>query len=97
MSNVVQESELIFKANELLPSKLRGIKPPPADSWRVPPVWRELLMERGMACICPLEHPQLDILTMQLRIGLFTALLPPILPDDGFIPVTAYRTDEGSL
>ena len=45
----------------------------------------------------PLEHPQLDILTMQLRIGLFTALLPPILADDGFIPVTAYRTDEGAF
>ena len=34
---------------------------------------------------------------MQLRIGLFTALLPPILADDGFIPVTAYRTDEGAF
>jgi hypothetical protein len=33
---------------------------------------------------------------MPLRIVLFTALLPHILADDGFIPVTAYRTDAGA-
>jgi hypothetical protein len=31
---------------------------------------------------------------MQLRIVWFTALLPHILANDFFIPVTAYRTDE---
>ena len=49
-----------------------------------------------MACRRSLEHPQLDILTM-VEDRLFTALLPPILADDGFIPVTAYRTDEGAF
>jgi hypothetical protein len=41
-----------------------------------------------------LEQPQLDILMMQLRIALFTALLPHILANDCFIPVTAYGTDD---
>ena len=31
---------------------------------------------------------------MELRIGFFTALLPHILANDFFIPVTAYGTDE---
>ena len=31
---------------------------------------------------------------MQLRIAFFTALLPDILANDFFIPVTAYGTDE---
>jgi hypothetical protein len=31
---------------------------------------------------------------MQLLIGFFTALLPNILPNDFFIPVTPYRADE---
>ena len=44
-----------------------------------------------------LEQPQLDVLTMQLRIVLCTALLPHILADDGFIPMTTYRTDEGAF
>ena len=35
-----------------------------------------------------LEQPQLDVLAMQLCIALFTALLPNILPNDRFIPVT---------
>ena len=33
-------------------------------------------MERVDGLRSALEHPQLDILTMQLCIGLFTALLP---------------------
>jgi hypothetical protein len=41
-----------------------------------------------------LEQPQLDVLAMQLRIAFFTALLPNILANDFFIPVTAYGTDE---
>ena len=41
-----------------------------------------------------LEQPQLDVLAMQLRIAFFTALLPNILPNDFFIPVTPYRADE---
>ena len=47
-----------------------------------------------MACKRTLEQPQLDVLTMQLRIVLFTALLPHILADDGFIPMTTYCADE---
>ena len=50
-----------------------------------------------MPCRRTLEQPQLDVLTMQLRIVLFTALLPHILADDGFIPMTTYRTDEGAF
>jgi hypothetical protein len=34
---------------------------------------------------------------MQLRIVLFTALLPHLVADDGFIPMMAYRTDEGAF
>ena len=34
---------------------------------------------------------------MELRIVWFTALLSHILADDGFIPMTAYRTDEGAF
>ena len=34
---------------------------------------------------------------MQLRIVLFTALLPHILADDGFMPMTTYRTDAGAF
>ena len=41
-----------------------------------------------------LEQPQLDVLAMQLRIAFFTALLPNILANDFFIPVTAYGTDK---
>ena len=41
-----------------------------------------------------LEQPQLDILAMQLRITFFTALLPHILANDCFIPVTSYGTNE---
>ena len=41
-----------------------------------------------------LEQPQLDVLAMQLLIAFFTALLPHILANDLFIPVTAYGTDE---
>ena len=44
-----------------------------------------------------LEQPQLDVLTMQLRIVLCTALLPHILADHGCIPMTTYRTDEGAF
>ena len=83
--------------NELPRSKLRGIKPPLADSHGPASLAGSYSWSVWMACRRPLEHPQLDILTMQLRIGLFTALLPPILADDGFIPVTAYRTDEGAF
>ena len=50
-----------------------------------------------MACRRTLEQPQLDVLTMQLRIVLCTALLPHILADDGCIPMTTYRTDEGAF
>ena len=41
-----------------------------------------------------LEQPQLDVLAMQSRLVFFTALLPNILANDCFIPMTAYRTDE---
>ena len=41
-----------------------------------------------------LEQPQLDVLAMQLRIAFFTALLPDILANGFFIPVTAYGTDK---
>jgi hypothetical protein len=61
--------------------------------WRTamaPPVWRG-----DCSCgMCTLEQPQLDVLAMQLRIAFVTALLPHILANDCFIPVTAYRTDE---
>jgi hypothetical protein len=50
-----------------------------------------------MACRRALEPPQLDVLAMQLRLVLFTTLLSHILADDGFIPMTAYRTDEGAF
>ena len=40
-----------------------------------------------------LEHPQLAVLAMQLRIALFTALLPDICAHDGCIAMTAYGTD----
>jgi hypothetical protein len=39
-----------------------------------------------------LAQPQLDVLAMQWRIAFFTALLPPILAHDCFMPVPAYRT-----
>ena len=80
--------------DELPRSKLRGINPPLAYSYG-PPVWRGggwyILW---MCCMRTLEQPQLDILAMQLRIVFFTALLPHILANDCFIPVTAYGTDE---
>jgi hypothetical protein len=47
-----------------------------------------------MSCMRTLEQPQLDVLAMQLRIAFFTALLPNILANDFFIPVTAYGTDK---
>ena len=47
-----------------------------------------------LSCVCSLEQPSLEILAMQLLIGFFTALLPNILPNDFFIPVTPYRADE---
>jgi len=50
-----------------------------------------------MACRRTLEQPQLDVLAMELRVVWFTALLSHILADDGFIPMTAYRTDEGAF
>jgi len=46
-----------------------------------------------MSCVRTLEQPQLDVLAMQWRIVWFTALLPHILANDFFIPVTAYGTD----
>src|SRR5215216_1433875 len=60
-----------------------------------PPVWRGggscILC---MSCMCALEQPQLDVLAMQSRIAFVTALLPNILANDFFIPMTAYGTDE---
>jgi len=50
-----------------------------------------------MACRRTFEQPPLDVLAMQLPIVLFTALLPHIWADDGLIPMTASRTDEGAL
>jgi len=47
-----------------------------------------------MCCLRTLEQPQLDVLAMQLRIASVTALLPHIFANDGFIPMTAYGTDE---
>ena len=74
-------------------SKLRGIKRPLAYSQ--PHQFggvdaRILLCMPGMRT---LEQPQLDVLAMQLRIAFFTALLPNILANDFFIPMTAYGTD----
>src|SRR2546426_7398973 len=60
-----------------------------------PPVWRGgCSCILGMSCMRTLEQPQLDVLAMQLRIAFFTALLPHILANDFFIPVTAYGTDK---
>jgi hypothetical protein len=47
-----------------------------------------------MAYMRTLEQPQLDVLAMQLRIAFVTALLPNILANDFFIPMTAYGADE---
>ena len=56
-----------------------------------PPVWRGgCSCILGMSCMRTLEQPQLDVLAMQLRIAFFTALLPHILANDFFIPVTAW-------
>ena len=80
-------------ANELPRSKLRGIKPPLAYS-HGPPVWRggcSYLLWRSRRRT--LEQPQLDVLAMELRIAFVTALLPHILANDCFIPVTPDGTD----
>ena len=83
--------------NELPRSKLRGIKPPLADSHGPASLAGSYSWSVWMACRRTLEQPQLDVLTMQLRIVLCTALLPHILADDGCIPMTTYRTDEGAF
>ena len=86
MNDLVVNSQDV-DINELPRSKLRGIKPPLARSYG-PPVWRG----NTGACVRILEQPQLDILAMQLRIPFFTALLPHIVANDFFIPVTSYGT-----
>ena len=83
--------------NELPRSKLRGIKPPLADSHGPASLAGSYSCSVWMTGRRTLEQPQLDIVAMQLRIVLLTALLPHILADDGFIPMTTYRTDEGAF
>ena len=46
-----------------------------------------------MSYMRTLEHPQLEVLAVQLRIVFVTALLPYILANDCFIPVTAHCAD----
>ena len=64
---------------ELPRSKLRGIKPPLADSYGPASLAGDYSCSVWMSCRRTLEQPH---------------LLPHILADDGFIPMTAYRTDE---
>jgi hypothetical protein len=66
--------------------------------WRTamaPPVWREGCSPGlPISWVRTLEQPQLGVLAMQLRIGLFQALLPHITAHDCCIPVPSYRTDD---
>ena len=75
-------------------SKLRGIKPPLADSHGPASLAGEYSPIVWMSSVRALEQPQLDVLAMPWRIALFLALLPHILANDRFISVTAYGTDE---
>src|SRR5436853_1022526 len=82
------------RRNESPRSKLRGIKPPLADSHGPASLAGEYSPIVWMSSVRALEQPQLDVLAMPWRIALFLALLPHILANDRFISVTAYGTDE---
>src|SRR4051794_33331289 len=76
-----QSTMRMAQRNELPRSKLRDIKPPLADSYGPASLAGGYSCSVWMACRRTLEQPQLDVLAMQLRIILFTALLPHILAD----------------